>query len=150
MDLMKRIVFFSFFLLLGTGAAGAAAPEEAPDLESYRWKNRLLLVFAGTPADPAYQALEREIQEQASGVRERELLVFRLLEQGPSSMPGLEISPAGARALRQRFRIAPGTFTAVLVGKDGGMKLKQEGKVTLIDIFGLIDSMPMRQREMQR
>jgi hypothetical protein len=36
----------------------------------------------------------------------------------------------------------------VLVGKDGTVKLKRQGPTALADIFGLIDSMPMRQREM--
>jgi hypothetical protein len=37
----------------------------------------------------------------------------------------------------------------VLVGKDGGVKLERSGPVSLSVIFALIDSMPMRQREMQ-
>jgi hypothetical protein len=37
-----------------------------------------------------------------------------------------------------------------LVGKDGGIKLKRGDQVDLREIFGLIDSMPMRQREMRQ
>lgn len=148
MSLTKFIVITVVFVVLGLGPVNAASFREAPDLQSYRWQKRLLLIFAPSPETSAYQALERQLQEQASGVRERDLLVFRLLEQGPSSGPGGDISPAGAKALRQRFGITPGTFTVVLVGKDGGVKLKGQGQGGLTDIFGLIDSMPMRQREM--
>jgi hypothetical protein len=92
----------------------------------------------------------RELQEQASGVRERDLLVFHVMEQGKSFLDSREIPSAEAQALRQRLGMAPGAFTVVLVGKDGGVKLQQSGPVALSDIFGLIDSMPMRQREMLR
>jgi hypothetical protein len=37
----------------------------------------------------------------------------------------------------------------VLIGKDGGEKLRREEGGTLREIFGLIDTMPMRRREMQ-
>jgi hypothetical protein len=120
------------------------------DLTQYQWKNRLLLLFSPSPENPAYQAIVRQLQEKASGVRERDLLVFHVLEPGKSFMNSREISPAGAKALRQRFAIAPGTFTLVLVGKDGGVKLKRTDRVALAEIFGLIDSMPMRQQEMQK
>jgi hypothetical protein len=119
------------------------------DLRQYQWKNRLLLLFSPSPGNPAYQALWRELQKQFSGVRERDLLVFHVMEQGKSFLDSREIPAAEARALRQRFDISPGAFTVVLVGKDGGVKLKRADRVALADIFGLIDSMPMRQREMQ-
>jgi len=42
-----------------------------------------------------------------------------------------------------------GTFMVVLIGKDGGEKLRREEGATLGEIFGLIDTMPMRRREMR-
>ena len=39
---------------------------------------------------------------------------------------------------------------AILVGKDGGVKLRQNAQVKLNDIFALIDAMPMRQEEMRQ
>jgi hypothetical protein len=38
----------------------------------------------------------------------------------------------------------------LLIGKDGGIKLKEPFSVQPIRIFDLIDSMPMRQSEMRR
>jgi hypothetical protein len=38
----------------------------------------------------------------------------------------------------------------ILIGKDGGEKLSREEGTTLGEIFGLIDTMPMRRREMRR
>ena len=130
-------------------AVGAAESVAAPviDLKQYQWQNRLLLLFAPSAEDPAYRALGQELQEQAQGVRDRHLLVFHVLEHEKSFVAGQEISPAAAQALRQRFAVRPGTFTVVLVGKDGGVKLQRMAQMALADIFALIDSMPMRQQE---
>ena len=37
----------------------------------------------------------------------------------------------------------------LLIGKDGGIKYESKRSVSLIQLFELIDSMPMRQDEMQ-
>ena len=42
------------------------------------------------------------------------------------------------------------SFEVLLVGLDGGIKLRQDQLVTTDKLFNLIDSMPMRQREMRR
>jgi len=39
-------------------------------------------------------------------------------------------------------------FTFILVGRDGGEKLRSNEVVKIGKLFGLIDSMPMRKREM--
>jgi hypothetical protein len=40
-------------------------------------------------------------------------------------------------------------FAVLLIGKDGGLKNRFDAPVTVDEIFGLIDVMPMRMREMQ-
>ncbi len=149
MRLLTILLWGGLMLLMTGGFPEAAQPRDAIDLKQYQWKNRLLLIFSPAAETPAYRALKRELAQQAGEVRERQLLVFHVLEQGQSFLNGQQISPAGAESLRQGFGVAPGTFTVVLVGKDGGVKLKREARVALADIFGLIDSMPMRRQEMQ-
>jgi hypothetical protein len=59
------------------------------------------------------------------------------------------LSPEDTQKLRRRFGVRPGRFTVILIGKDGGVKMLREDRVELQEIFDLIDSMPMRQQEMQ-
>jgi hypothetical protein len=47
----------------------------------------------------------------------------------------------------QKYKIKPNQFALLLIGKDGGEKLRSTRPVELKSIFGLIDSMPMRQAE---
>jgi hypothetical protein len=55
-----------------------------------------------------------------------------------------------ADSIRTHFAIPSNTFSLILVGKDGGTKLKRSDQVDLREILGLIDSMPMRQNEMRQ
>ena len=41
-------------------------------------------------------------------------------------------------------------FAAILIGKDGGIKLRADRPVAPDQLFGLIDSMPMRANEASR
>jgi hypothetical protein len=47
------------------------------------------------------------------------------------------------------LRVEDGAFAAVLVGRDGGEKLRSAEPVPAEKLFDLIDAMPMRQREMR-
>jgi hypothetical protein len=149
LSLLKALILFGLFLIPSTGIVEAREPMKVSDLEQYQWKNRLLVIFSPSPEVPAYQALSQELDRNPSGVRERDLLVFHVLEQGPRVLGTQGIGTAKAEDLRQRFGITRGTFAVVLIGKDGTVKLKREGPAALTDIFALIDTMPMRQREMR-
>ena len=50
---------------------------------------------------------------------------------------------------RQRFQIAPEAFAAILVGKDGGEKLRVFAPVSMDRLNRTIDAMPMRKDEMK-
>jgi hypothetical protein len=122
----------------GTGMIG---------LETYRWKNRLLMIFSPSEEYPRYRDLTRELRDQHDEITDRDLLIFRILERGKSQVGDSLIDEASADLLRDRLSARAGQFTVVLIGKDGGEKLRRSDEVDLGEIFALIDSMPMRQRE---
>lgn len=139
--------FFGLTSLLVTSAVIAGNSVSSANLADYRWQKRLLLIFAPNSAHPALQAMQRELERAAKGVADRDLVVFTILAEGQSFRNGQAVAAAEATALRQRFGIAPEAAVVVLIGKDGGVKLQRPAPVPLTDIFALIDSMPMRQRE---
>jgi hypothetical protein len=138
-------------VFLSVALTGFAHSQESNlvDLKQYRWQNRLLLIFAPSEDYPAYRGLADELRRQQNGVHDRDLLVFSLLEKGQSRLGDSRLDHATGEALRNRFSAKQGTFMVVLIGKDGGEKLRREEGGTLREIFGLIDTMPMRRREMQ-
>ncbi len=123
-------------------------PQGALDLATYTWKNRLLLVFA-TGEEETYQNFMEKLQGQEDQITDRDLIILSIFESGESRLGDSPIDQHSAASLRNRFSIQPGQFIVVLVGKDGGEKLRRNSEVELKEIFSLIDSMPMRQREMR-
>jgi len=144
----KRILALIFaivtFWLFGTRDAVSM------DLNQFQWKNRLILIFAPQKEDLLLNALQTELANQKVEVSERHIVVFKIFETGPSFMESTQIDSRTAEAIRQQFDVAPGGFTCILVGKDGGVKLRRISPVKLNEIFTLIDSMPMRQQGMRQ
>lgn len=124
-------------------AAVAAAPLAAPafgagdPLAPYRWRSRVLVALAPSPADAALAAQRRLFAGLGVAARERDLVLVEATDD----------TPRGA-ALRRRF--GGEGFRAVLIGKDGGEKLSAAEPLGADALFPLIDSMPMRQDEMSR
>jgi len=145
----KYFVALTLLIELFTGAA-LGQDTVSVDLNAYQWKNRLLLLFASSEEDQAYLTLKKEIDRQAVEVNYRDLLISYVLERGESRIGQERLSPDQALFLRKRLSVPPGRFTIVLIGKDGGKKIRQESSVDLKEIFAIIDAMPMRQQEMKK
>ena len=147
MVIKRRAVIF--FILIGLAVW---APKEtlSMDLTQFQWKNRLLLIFAQDGNHPLFQDLQSQILAQKAEVDDRDLIVFEVPAQGPARMNDSTLDRKEADSIRNHFAIPSDEYSLILVGKDGGIKLKRKDQVDLKEVFELIDSMPMRQREMQQ
>ena len=106
---------------------------------SLQWKHRVLLLFA--PDDHA-SALVRQrsiLDADPKGLDERDIRVFAVTGNA-----------SNAPDLRKQFDVRTDQFAVVLIGKDGGRKLKKNAPVELAALYGKIDAMPMRRDEMRR
>lgn len=119
------------------------------DLSQYYWKNRPLLLFAHSPEAPAYRAVVEDLNARSDQIADRDMVIIEVFETGLVRVDAKPVPGESADDLRRRFSVTEGMLTAILVGKDGGRKLRQTGRLDLEEIFDLIDSMPMRQREMR-
>ena len=128
------------------------APEEAMsmDLTQFQWKNRLLFLFAPDGSHPLFKNLQSQIVAQKAEVEDRDLVVFEVLAQDSSRMKTTSLDRQQADSIRDHFAVPRNTFSLILVGKDGGIKLKRNDQIDLGAVFELIDSMPMRQDEMRQ
>lgn len=115
------------------------------NLESYQWKNRLLLLFAPSKNNAEYQQQMQLFQGQKASFAERNLLIIELLTEGTSRVDAQE-----AAKIRERFNVNHKEFRVVLVGKDGTAKRQEHSPVSPQSIFETIDAMPMRRQEMRR
>ncbi len=123
-------------------------------LQSMRDHDRPVLLFAD-PRDPRLTTQFVELQQHAAELRERQmrmvLVTTSSAPNGDHTLTGaVTVSAEEAAALRSRFHIASGSFALILIGKDGGEKFRTSSPVAFEALRDIVDSMPMRQQEMQR
>jgi hypothetical protein len=120
------------------------------DLSKFQWKNRLLLIFAPDENDSLFKKLQSEIITQEAEVEDRDLIIFELFGLGSSRMNRALLDQSKVDSIRRHFSVPQRSFRVILIGKDGGIKLKRNGQIDLETIFELIDSMPMRKDEIRQ
>jgi len=111
------------------------APADMADLSEFHWKKRPVLVFADSPDDPAYISQMELLMAQQEDLLERDVIVLT------------DTDPAARSAMRLKMR--PRGFMLVLVGKDGGIKLRKPRPWDVREITRSIDKMTIRQREIR-
>lgn len=105
------------------------------DLAAFKWRARPVIVFADSPLDPAFQTQLEFISREIDDAIERDIVLIT------------DTDPETFSELRRELR--PRGFMMVLVGKDGGVKLRKPFPWNMREIGRTIDKMPMRQREIQ-
>ena len=97
-----------------------------------------LVVVVGHPSDPRVVRQHAALETDAASLRERDVVVQ-------------DVTPEAARHERPELGVAAQTiFEVLLVGKDGGVKLRCGEPIAGSEITALIDTMPMRRDEMRR
>lgn len=128
----------------------AASGRNGVELGNYLWKKRPLLLFAPSPNSPMYRSVSDSLSAHLDQIQERHMVIIEVFQNGLVRIDGKSDSRRTAESFRQQFSAKEGELTAILVGKDGGLKLRQSGSLDLGKIFSLIDTMPMRQQEMRK
>jgi len=132
------IVLTGFF-----GTVAAAEPGDpfaltgtaVTDLEQFVWEKRPVIVFADSPNDPNFGLQMEYLTDRSEELAERDVIVLT------------DTDPAAAGPLREKLR--PRGFMLVLIGKDGGVKLRKPFPWDVRELSRTIDKMPMRQREIR-
>lgn len=76
------------------------------------------------------------------------MVVGLLVADGTSTIDGQVIDANQSQRLTDQYVIGENDFTVLLIGKDGGEKLRVNEVPDLRQIYSVIDGMPMRSREM--
>ena len=142
---MKHVLPVVIASLLGgslAAAEGEITPAEAlfvegdvEDLSQFVWEKRPIIVFGDSPADPNFGQQIEYLESRAQELLDRDVVVLT------------DTDPSEDSALRTNLR--PRGFMLVLIGKDGGVKLRKPYPWDVRQLMRSIDSMPMRQREIR-
>lgn len=107
-------------------------------LSAMKWEKRVLLVSAPRPNDSSLADQRRIIARWRVGAAMRDLVVVELV--------GDKVAGASdpAATLRERYELPASGFSVILIGKDGGIKLRETRPISALILEDAIDAMPMR------
>jgi hypothetical protein len=125
----------------------AAAQAGGDPLEPLRWRQRVFLVFSPSAADVRLDGLLRTWDASRCALEDRDVAIGVIVPDDASTLGGRALSAVEAEALRTRYAVPAQSFLFVLIGKDGGEKLRDTAPPSLDEVLRLIDGMPMRRSE---
>ncbi len=129
------------------GWSPAQAADAAP-LAAYRWQNRPFLIFAPSRDHPGRLAQLRLFNAVRTGLQDRDMVLIDIAGS-QIQIDGTPTTTMEIEALRAFYDVPAPQFAVLLVGKDGDVKYRGDTPVDADTLFALIDSMPMRRREMR-
>lgn len=121
----------------------------AQEIMNYKWKNRVLVVLTEKEDHTLYQKQITDLKSVQPGLDERKVLVITLTPN--FQLVGINSTEKQKPQLNySKLKATESDFEVILFGLDGNTKLRQEEILKHKDLFALIDSMPMRQNEIQK
>ncbi|WP_295516375.1 DUF4174 domain-containing protein [uncultured Pseudomonas sp.] len=142
---MKILPLAGLATLLLAGLVTSVQAADNP-LAAERWKTRPLILVAPTADDPQVNRLREELAQPANreAFAEREMVLYTVVGEA-GSRNDEPLRPEQTRALLKALDARAGQPTTLyLVGKDGGIKVREQQGWSLKALFGTIDRMPMR------
>lgn len=149
----RRAVLAGLGLAAGVASllmAASGTASAAEGLESVRWTYRPLLIFTPSADDPRLSRQTTMLAEDPAALEDRRLAVYVVEANRVFTTFGAPAPGAEAKALRRYYRIPDDAFRVILVGLDGGEKLREEAPLSMEALFATIDGMPMRRRELRQ
>lgn len=119
-------------------------------LDKHKWKERVLIVTASSPSNVGYKRQDQLLTKGKKGMKDRGLVIYRLYADHWLGPKNTMLTEEEAQIIYDRYNINSDTFSVILLGKDGGVKMNKNDIVSTRELFQLIDSMPMRQQEMKK
>ena len=115
----------------------AVALAASPTIAQMKWERRVLIVAAPFGEDVSLREQRGILADWKAKADARDLSIVEVL--------GDQVRGAAdtAAQIRRKYRL-PAAFTAILIGKDGGEKLRSAKPFPAAALEATIDAMPMR------
>ncbi len=120
------------------------------DLSTHRWENRLLIILSTSKDNPKYKQQILEFEGSPMKMKERKLLVYQVTPKAYRKGLDEHTGWSEGDALFKKYKTENSDFEVILIGLDGGIKLRETTLITAEKLFALIDSMPMRSSELRK
>ena len=98
--------------------------------------------------DVRFEAQVKELRQSICDLQDRDMLVFQIINNaGVINLNGSTSKLTGDK-FRKKYQVQSNDYRVILIGKDGGEKMRSHKVISVNEIFNEIDAMPMRQNEM--
>ena len=123
--------------IMAITAIGLLGTLHADPLTQHLWKRRVILTFSAAQSTPERIFLLKQIAQYQCEFDDRQMVNIDLIA-----------GSSDHQLLSRKFSVPKKDFNLLLLGKDGDVKWVTS-QPSLESLLTLIDSMPMRQREMR-
>lgn len=120
------------------------------DLATYQWQNRLVLVLTTDPSAPLFQQQLQELRQAGDALQDLRIHTYQLLPQWYAQGVATEAQWQVGNKIYQEYHHVDSDFELILIGLDGGIKLRRHRLVMIDELFDLINTMPMRRAELRQ
>ena len=121
----------------------------AQSISDFQWENRLILAFTDSVESQIFQKQLKIFKDKREAFEDRKLLFIQVVPN-KHRIIFPQTSAWQSSKVFENNKKEEGAFEIILIGLDGGVKLRQTEILETKKLFDLIDSMPMRQAEMHR
>ncbi|MBK67806.1 MAG: hypothetical protein CMP22_06715 [Rickettsiales bacterium] len=154
---MKQILKLFTFILMSMTLSNCSNADTPAFFDQYMWQYRPIVLLVKAESNQDYKDQMAQFDRNKTALKDRDIKLIRIIDGQSHEKARVYINDELKPNLQtnvffEHFQINPDQdqFTLILIGKDGGVKLKQNQFVPLEQITGLIDSMPMRKKEMRQ
>lgn len=126
---------------------------EGQNIEKHRWQNRILIFKTTDAKNAKYHRQLQEFKNSIKGLRERKLILYQIIgsrylltdyEQINQNNSWQDLKMVDNSIINKLT-----DFEVILIGLDGGIKLKQTEFLSQKGLYKIIDRMPMRLQELR-
>ena len=122
----------------------------AQSLAQHEWENRVVLLFAPDFENKELKEQLAFFQNDKKGLEDRKLIVYQITPTKVKKDGTPLNGKSEIDSWFKKFKVDKKGFTFILMGLDGGEKMRNSDPVSVEKLYSKIDRMPMRRAEIRR
>lgn len=118
------------------------------DFKDHQWKDRVLIISTNNEKGIEFQKQINLLENLDQELKERKLIVYQISDN--KYKLNFTESYKLLNSSSKKYVSTKDGLQILLIGLDGGIKLKQNSILTAEKLFAIIDGMPMRKHELRK
>lgn len=128
----------------------AISPSNGQDFSSHRWEDRLVIIRTSNSENSLFKKQLEELKNDSEGLKERKIVLYQAVAENYKRGTEEENTWKKIDKENELLNQPSAEFEILLIGLDGRIKIRKKELLTLEELYGTIDQMPMRMSEIRR